>query len=230
MCDGRWGQRVSCWPLVVTFLVILHPSRPAPHRQPAARGAPAAGRLRRRAAGHIRSVYSRAMENPSSIDTAIERAIAYDYPEQGTRELDSLIREGFRPQITERLLTLLEAEGDLGRKVNLIGLTWALHASGGGEFERNPEVRPKAYVSHPDEPISANQLRRLVRSATREMDPELFGEYASTIHAIGKFNLLDQEHRALLREFCQQCLDRGFDDAKQRARYILRQLTDLSPP
>jgi hypothetical protein len=170
------------------------------------------------------------MENLSSIDAAIERAIAFDYPEQGARELDPLIREGFRPQITDRLLTLLEAEADLDRKVNLIGLTWALHASGGGELERKPEVRPKAYVSHPDEPISAVQLRRLVRGAARETDPELFGEYASTIHAIGKFELLDPEHRTLLRGFCQRCLDRGFDDAKQRARYLLRDLKDPSPP
>jgi hypothetical protein len=170
------------------------------------------------------------MENLSSIDAAIEKAMTHNYPEAGALELDPLIREGFRPQITDRLLTLLETEGDRGRKVSLIGLTWALHASGGGVFERKLEVRPKAYVSHPDEPISASQLRRLVRGAARERDPEMFGEYASTIHAIGNFELLDQEHRALLRDFCQRCLDSGFDDAKQRASYMLRQLANLSPP
>jgi len=170
------------------------------------------------------------MEEMASIEAAIERALSHDYPEHGAKELDSLIREGFRERITDRLLTLLEAELDFDRKVNLIGLTWALHASGGGEFEKNVSVRPNAYVSHPDESISATQFRRLVALAAKEADPELYGEYAATLHAIGGFENLDESHRTLIRTFCQRCLDHGFHDAKQRASYILRQLEKLGPP
>lgn len=165
-----------------------------------------------------------------SLEPAIEKALSHDYPERGAHELDSFIREGYRSHITDRLLTLLEVETNFDRKVNLVGLTWALHASGGGEFEKNLPVRPKAFVSHPDEAISAIQFRRFVDIAAHEKDPELFGEYASTMHAIGRFDLLDDNHRKLVRSFCQRCLDHGFDDAKQRANYILRQLERIGPP
>src|ERR1051325_8445930 len=114
------------------------------------------------------------------IITAVHRAASEYWPEDGyTLHLKALILEGYKSCIVDALIELLElrkaSKDELYNAANLIYFTSACGRSLSAPGVRNP--RPDLPTA--DEPISPDQIRRLLSCALMETDRDMIENYAS---------------------------------------------------
>jgi hypothetical protein len=165
------------------------------------------------------------MSRPAFIDDAVRRALSEEYPSDGvTAHLKTLLCEGYRADITDSLLDILDLSTSADEKGSVLEILYFVHGVGPAIFF-DPQFRdPRPEDAGGKERIRRDQLDRLCRLALKETLPEVWDSYASTLDCILGLNKPSVLALDNAKCFCERAIAKGRQYAKQRCEQMMRSL------
>ena len=163
------------------------------------------------------------MSRPNFIDTAIKNALAEEYPSDGVNTyLKTLLCEGYRDDLTDSLLDVLEISTNEDERFNVVETLYYLHGVGPAIFF-DPNIRdPRPEHANGKEHIQIEQLERLCRLAVKEDSSDMWDSYSGTLDCILELSKPNKRTLEYVKQFCLRGITSGNTNTKNRCRSIIR--------